>query len=178
MPARTSPVVRGKWVLEALLATPPPPPPPGVDSIDASIKDGKAASVREQLEIHRTKRACAVCHEPMDGLGFALENYGPTGAWRETENGSPIDTRAELPGNLRFEGPAGLRDVLLSDDAFVRGLATHLATFALGRALTRTDKLAVDALVAEFPSDADLHDLIQALVADELFRTHRRGEAE
>lgn len=178
MPTRTSPVVRGKWVLEALLATPPPPPPPGVDSIDASIKDGKAASVREQLEIHRKKRACAVCHEPMDGLGFALENYGPTGAWRETENGAPIDTRAELPGNVRFEGPAGLRTELLRGDAFLRGLAHQLATFALGRGLTAHDRAAVERIVAALPPDPDLHDLIQALVADELFRHHRRGDHE
>jgi mono/diheme cytochrome c family protein len=178
MPTRTSPVVRGKWVLEALLASPPPPPPPGVDSIDASIKDGEAASVREQLEIHRKKRACAVCHEPMDGLGFALENYGPTGAWRETENGEPIDTRAELPGNVRFDGPSGLREVLLRDDAFVRGLALQLATFALGRALTSNDRDAVLRLVDGLPESADLRNLIHALVADDLFRHHRRGDTE
>jgi len=178
MPTRTSPVVRGKWVLEALLATPPPPPPPGVDSIDASIQDGKAASVREQLEIHRKKRACAVCHEPMDGLGFALENYGPTGAWRETENGVPIDTRAELPDNVRFDGPTGLREVLMRDDAFVRGLALQLTTFALGRALTPVDKAAVQHLVDELPDDADLRALIHAVVADDLFRQHRRGNTE
>ncbi|MCB9904244.1 MAG: DUF1592 domain-containing protein [Planctomycetes bacterium] len=178
MPTRTSPVVRGKWVLEALLDTPPSPPPPGAGSIDASVADGKAASVREQLEKHREQRACAVCHEPMDGLGFALENYGPTGAWRDTENGVPIDTRAELPGKVRFEGPLGLRALLLEDDAFLRGLARQLTTFALGRGLTKADREAVDRLVASLPSEPTLHDLIHALVADELFRLHRRGDPE
>ncbi|MCA8979571.1 MAG: DUF1585 domain-containing protein, partial [Planctomycetes bacterium] len=144
----------------------------------ASVADGKAASVREQLEKHREQRACAVCHEPMDGLGFALENYGPTGAWRDTENGVPIDTRAELPGKVRFEGPLGLRALLLEDDAFLRGLARQLTTFALGRGLTKADREAVDRLVASLPSEPTLHDLIHALVADELFRLHRRGDPE
>lgn len=178
MPNRTSPVVRGKWVLEALLATPPPPPPPGVDSIDASTQDGKAASVREQLELHRKKRACAVCHEPMDGLGFALENYGPTGAWRESEGGLPIDTRAKLPGGVRFEGPDGLREILLRDDKFVRGLAQQFAIYATGRALTPVDVLAVDRIVAALPTAATLNQLIRAVVTDDLFRHHPQAEPE
>ncbi len=178
MPTRTSPVVRGKWVLEALLATPPSPPPPGVDSIDEAVRDGRAKSVREQLELHRSKRACQVCHEPMDGLGFALENYGPTGAWRESEDGAPIDARAELPGGVRFEGPGGLRARLLEGDAFRRGLARHLATYALGRGLTDADRDAVDALSAALPADADLHALIHAIARDDLFLRHRRGDDE
>ncbi len=113
-PNRTSPVLRGKWVLDSLLGTPPPPPPPNVPSLKDRGENGRPASVRERLEEHRKNPACASCHSQMDPLGFALENFDAIGKWRTTsEGGTPIDASAVLPSGVQFSGPRGLRAVLL-----------------------------------------------------------------
>jgi len=167
-PARTSPVRRGKWVLEALLATPPDPPPPGVDSLEAGAA-ASAATLRERLELHRADAACAVCHAPMDGLGFALEPYDAVGAWRERDEDEAIDANAELPGGVRVDGPAELRAELLRDGRLARGLLRHLTTFALGRGLVERDLEAVDEVLAALPEDPTLRELIHAVVELEAF---------
>jgi hypothetical protein len=169
-PARTSPVKRGKWILESLLATPPPPPPPGVDQLDESQRASSAASIRERLAIHRDNPACATCHDAMDGLGLALENFDAVGVWRDTDGDFAIDASAELPGGIRFEGPAGLRDSLLQDQAFLRGLLSHLVTYALGRGLVEADEEALEALLAELPKDPALRQVMHAVVRLDAFQ--------
>jgi mono/diheme cytochrome c family protein len=139
-PNRTSPVLRGKWILENILGTPPPPPPPGVPGLKDSGENGKPASVRARLEEHRKNPACAVCHVRMDPLGFALENFDAIGTWRTTSGGTPIDTSSVLPDGTSFQGVSGLRKILLShDQQFAGALSEKLMTYALGRELQYYD---------------------------------------
>jgi len=140
-PNRTSPVLRGKWVLDSLLGTPPPPPPPNVPGLKERGANGKPASVRERLEEHRSNAVCASCHSQMDPLGFALENFDAIGQWRtKGEGGAPIDAAAALPNGTTFSGPNGLRSMLLSrQDQFVNAMTEKLMAYALGRALEYYD---------------------------------------
>jgi hypothetical protein len=141
---RTSPVLRGKWILENMLNAPPPDPPAGVPRLDED-KVGADAPLRQQLEAHRTQPSCRACHEKMDPLGFSLENYDAIGAYREADGKWPIDASGTLPDGRRFEGAAGLAEVLRQDrEAFARAVASKLMTFALGRGLERYDKRSVD----------------------------------
>ena len=111
MPTRTSVVTRGKWVLENILGTPPPPPPPNVPSLDE--KDlGKAVTLRQRMEQHRADPACAACHNSLDPIGFSLENYDPTGAWRTTDGSLPIDNSGLLPDGRSFHGAVELKKLL------------------------------------------------------------------
>jgi hypothetical protein len=111
---RTSPVTRGKWVLENILGTPPPPPPPNVPALQERSQSGKAMSIRQAMEQHRANPVCAGCHKVMDPLGFALENFDGIGRWRTTDAKAPIDPSGTLPDGTPFEGPSGLRNVLRS----------------------------------------------------------------
>jgi hypothetical protein len=150
-PNRTAPTIRGKWVLEQLLGTPPPPPPPNVPSLndDASAK---TMTMRQRMEQHRGNPACAVCHGIMDPLGLALENFDGLGRWRDSagrETG-PIDSSGVLPDGTKFEGPAGLRDVLLSKrDLFVETFTERLLTYALGRGVEEYDRPVIRKVVRE-----------------------------
>jgi hypothetical protein len=148
-PNRTSPVLRGKWVLDSLLGTPPPQPPPNVPSLKDRAENGKPASVRERLEEHRKNPACAACHAPMDPLGFALENFDAIGKWRTTgEGGAPIDASAVLPTGTRFKGPQGLREVLLGRrEQFVHTVTEKLLSYALGRGVEYYDLPAIRTIV-------------------------------
>jgi mono/diheme cytochrome c family protein len=149
-PNRTSPVLRGKWVLNNLLGAPPPPPPPDVPGLPDRGEGGKPASVRERLEQHRKNPLCATCHNQMDPLGFALENFDPIGRWRETDAGSPIDASSAMPGGSRFEGPAGLRDLLLDHrEQFVGTVTEKMLAYALGRGLQHFDRPVVRSIVRE-----------------------------
>lgn len=149
-PYRTSPVLRGAWILEALLGTPPPAPPPNVPPLDEAKSAASAKTVRERLDLHRTNAVCASCHTRIDPYGFALENYDVTGKWRDEEAGKKLDVSAELIDGTKFEGPAGLRRVLLAKkDLFVRHLTNKMLGYALGRGLTVQDSCAVDAIVAK-----------------------------
>ncbi|HLF13189.1 MAG TPA: DUF1592 domain-containing protein [Gammaproteobacteria bacterium] len=149
-PDRTSPVVRGKWILENLLGTPPPDPPPNVPELTATDGAGSTLSMRERLAAHRADPACAGCHALMDPLGFALENFDAVGRWRTLgESGAPIDAAGTLPDGTPFEGAAGLRDALLSSDQFVATLTEKLLTYALGRGVEYYDMPAVRAIVRE-----------------------------
>ena len=140
-PNRTAPTIRGKWVLEQLLGTPPPPPPPNVPSLK---DDGSVATMtmRQRMELHRANPSCAVCHRLMDPVGFALENYDGLGRWRETSGPGTgkIDSSGVLPDGTKFEGPAGLRDILVSKrEMFVNTATERLLTYALGRGLEEYD---------------------------------------
>jgi len=133
---RTSPVLRGKWILEVLLGASPPPPPPNVPLLEktAAVQNGRVLTVRERLEQHRADPACASCHKMIDPLGLALENYDVTGAWRIKDNGVPIDARAQLCDGSVVTGPDELRGALLRySDAFIETFTQNLMTYAIGR---------------------------------------------
>jgi hypothetical protein len=143
---RTSPVLRGKWVLDNLLAAPPPDPPAGVPRLDEATV-GLDRSLRQQMEAHRTNATCAACHQRMDPLGFGLENFDAVGAWRSADGKFPVDASGTLPDGRTFDGPAELKTVLRADrDAFTRAITEKLLTFALGRGLERYDRATVKAI--------------------------------
>ena len=136
---RTSPVLRGKWILDNLLNTPPPEPPADVPNLDEATINS-AAAMREQLEAHRKNPTCASCHRRMDPLGFGLENFDAVGAWRTVDGNAPVDASGVLPDGRRFTGPEELRTILKADrEAFARALTSKLLTYALGRGLERYD---------------------------------------
>lgn len=146
-PTRTSPVKRGRWILDVLLGAPPPAPPPGVDSLDEDPAAITAASLRERLEQHRADPACSVCHETMDPLGFGLEVFDATGALRERDGEFEIDARGTLPDGSSFEGPLGLVAILGKDDALARAAAERLFVYALGRGLEGDDRWAIQRIL-------------------------------
>ncbi|MCH8266549.1 MAG: DUF1592 domain-containing protein [Acidobacteria bacterium] len=150
-PSRTSPTFRGKWLLENILGTPPPPPPNNVPSLTDRGEDGKILSVREQMEAHRVNPACSGCHSRMDPMGFALENFDAIGRWRTTSgNNVPIDSSGVLPDGTKFQGPVGLRKVLLSHrEELVSTVTEKLLTYALGRGVEYTDAPAIRKIVRE-----------------------------
>jgi Protein of unknown function (DUF1592)/Protein of unknown function (DUF1588)/Protein of unknown function (DUF1587)/Protein of unknown function (DUF1585)/Protein of unknown function (DUF1595)/Planctomycete cytochrome C len=154
-PNRTSPVQRGKWILENLLGSPPPPPPAAVPELKEHGSDGKLLTMRKQMEQHRDNPACSGCHSRMDPIGFALENYDAIGRWREKEAGSRIDATGVLPDGSRFEGPAGLSRLLATTyrDDFVRTVTEKLMTYALGRGLEPFDKPAVRSVMKRAAAD-------------------------
>ncbi len=160
-PNRTSPVVRGKWILETLLGSPPPPPPPNVPALPEPEATGKVLSMRERLSEHRKNPACAGCHARMDPLGFALENFDATGKWRITEsNGpadkthNPIDASGQLADGTKFDGASGLRQVLLEHSGeFVYRMTERLLTYALGRGSDWYDAPAIRGAVNEAKKD-------------------------
>ncbi len=154
---RTSPVVRGKWLLENILGAPPPAPPPNVPNLPDSGAEGKLASMRERMEQHRKNPACASCHAQMDPLGFALENFDAIGKWRTTsEAHTPIDASASLADGTTFDGPSELRKLLLARrDNFVLTVTEKLLTYALGRGAEYYDRPAIRKIVREAASHDD-----------------------
>jgi hypothetical protein len=144
-PLRTSPVIRGKWILESLLGSKVPPPPPDAGSLAENAADAGKKSFRERLELHRTKPECASCHQKMDPLGFGLENFDPIGRWRTQEDGRPVDALGQLPTGEKFASPAELKKVLMArKDDVMTHLTRKLLGYALGRALNNFDKCVVD----------------------------------
>jgi HEPN domain-containing protein len=175
-PTRTSPVKRGKWILENLLGTPPPPAPPGVPELEKSELKG---TLRQQMEQHRADRSCASCHKLMDPLGMALENYDAIGRWRTTDRGQPIDTQGELPNGDPVSGPGDLIKSLRekSSELFVRCLTEKLLTYALGRGLEYYDRCAVDKIMASTAKDEyRFSSLIYQIVTSDPFQ--RKGVKE
>jgi mono/diheme cytochrome c family protein len=171
---RTSPVLRGKWVLDNLLNAPPPEPPPDVPNLDeASI--GTAASMREQLEEHRKNAICASCHRRMDPLGFGLENFDAVGAWRDVEGKFPIDASGQLPDGRKFKGPEELRDILSADrEAFGRAITSKLLTYGLGRGLERYDGRTVKLIASRLPKyDFKFSRLVLEIVNSVPFQSRR-----
>ncbi len=168
----TSPVIRGVWLLENLLGTPPAPPPDDVPAIDPDVRG--ARSIRDRLAKHRTSPACNECHQKIDPLGFALENFDPIGQWRdEYENGGSIDSSGQLPGVDAFAGVTGLKQVLLEREAlFARLLTEKLLAYGCGRRIEPLDRPQVDRIVAAVRNEKyPLRTLIECVVASELFRS-------
>ncbi|HEY1186207.1 MAG TPA: DUF1592 domain-containing protein [Gemmata sp.] len=176
-PGRTSPVKRGRYVLEQILGTPPPPPPPNVPELEKDGKPVNAGTLRQQMEAHRANPACASCHAKMDGLGFGLENFDALGGYRTKDGNAPIDSSGELPGNVRFTGAAELKGVLLGKkDLFARCLTEKLMTYALGRGLEYYDRRAVDGITAQLAKgDFRFSALVTEIVKSDPFRM-RRGK--
>jgi len=177
-PTRTSPVKRGKWVLENLLGTPPPPPPPDVPE----LKDEKklAGTLRERMEQHRANPNCAVCHQRMDPIGFGFENFDGIGAWREKDGNAIIDPSGELVTGESFKGPAELRAILLKQKRadFVRCLSEKMLTYGLGRGLEYYDRCAIDQISKDLAKkNYRFSQLVAAVVKSTPFQM-RRGEQD
>ena len=177
---RTSPVLRGKWVLEVLLGTPPPPPPPNVPDFDATpeAEDGRLRTVRERMEQHRANPACTSCHKMIDPIGLALENFDVVGAWRIKDNGAPVDASSALYDGTPLEGPDSLRQALLKrSGVLLQTFTENLATFALGRRLEPTDMPAVRGIVREAAAaDNRLSAFVLGIVKTPAFRMKSADE--
>ncbi|HEU4712156.1 MAG TPA: DUF1592 domain-containing protein [Pyrinomonadaceae bacterium] len=174
---RTSPVLRGKWVLDNLLGSPPPPPPPDVPNLNEE-KIGTTSSMREQLELHRKNPICASCHVRMDPLGFGLENFDAVGAWRTKDGEFPINASGELPDGRSFTGPQGLKSILKAQpDRFTETLTRKMLMYALGRGLETSDAEAVNEIVRKVAADNyRMSSLILGIVNSQPFQK-RRGES-
>ena len=176
-PTRTSVVIRGKYILGNILGTPPPPPPPDVPALDESAV-GTSASLRKQMETHRSNAICASCHSRMDPLGFGLENYDAIGKWRTQDGNFPIDSSGTLPSGASFSTPAQMRDVLskmLPD--FSRNLTEKMVTYALGRGLQPYDAPVVRGITKNLAASGyGFRTLVNQVVESLPFQA-RRGEA-
>jgi hypothetical protein len=149
-PNRTSVVMRGRWLLANLLGAPPPPPPLDVPALKDPGAEGAPKSLRERMEAHRKNPACASCHQRMDPLGFALENFDAVGKWRDEADGVPVDPGAALPDGTTFSGVEGLRDYLAGNkEDFVRTLGAKLLAYAIGRGIEPSDQPAIRKIARE-----------------------------
>jgi mono/diheme cytochrome c family protein len=176
---RTSPVLRGKYLLDNILGAPPPPPPPNVPPLqETGAREGLEVSMRERMEAHRQNAVCATCHQRMDPLGFALENFDAIGKWRTTEGQSPIDASGVLPDGTKFAGPDEFRNALLAHrDEFVRTFTEKLLTYALGRAVAYYDMPALRAITREAaPGDYRWSSLVLAIVKSRPFQMRAAQE--
>lgn len=175
-PTRTSPVKRGKWILEVLLDMPPPPPPPNASDLNDEAQVVASGSLRQRMEQHRANPSCASCHTLMDPLGFGLENFDAIGAWRDREEQFFVDASGELPDGSKFKGPRELKAVLKQkSDEFVRCLSGKMLTYALGRGLEASDRCVVDEIAAATAEGGyKFSAMIRAIVASDPFQ-NRRG---
>lgn len=176
-PTRTSPVKRGKWVLENILGTPPPPPAPDVPELEATPLKG---TLRQRMEQHRANPACATCHAKLDPMGFGLENFDGIGGWRTEEQRSKIDASGEMPDGAKFDGPAQLRKMLLGkSEAFRKCFAEKMLTYALGRGLEYYDHCVLEDLVKNLKAGDDkLSSLIFAIVQSDPFQKRKGKRSE
>lgn len=174
-PTRTSPVKRGRWVLEQILGTPPPPPPPNVPELMEAEQAALSGSLRQRMEQHRSNPACASCHARMDPLGFAFENYDAIGAFRKKDGVFDIDPAGELPGGQTFSGPDELKKILAEKrDLFARCLAEKMLTYAIGRGVEYYDRPVVDKIVKRLgEQDYKFSALISEIVLSEAFQKRR-----
>ena len=176
---RTSPVLRGKWVMENLLGTPPPPPPPNVvAALDGKPVNGKILTVRQQMEQHRANPACSVCHARMDPIGFGLDNFDATGKWRTTEGGNALDVSGVLADGTKFNGPVELRKALLSrPEQLVTTVTEKLLTYALGRGVEYYDEPVVRQIMQEAaPGGYRWSSLIVGIVNSMPFQMRKAAE--
>jgi hypothetical protein len=175
---KTSPVLRGKWILDNLLNSPPPPPPANVPPLDESSANGRKLTTREQVERHRNNPACASCHSRIDPLGFALENFDVIGRWRSKDDGGAIDASGALPSGETFAGPQGLKTLLLNHpDEFARGAVERLMTYSLGRELDARDQPAVREILRHAqPNRYRFADLVVAVVNSVPFQMRQTQE--
>jgi hypothetical protein len=178
---RTSPVFRGKYVLSNFLDTPPPPPPPNVPTLADSVKGAASApkTVRQQMELHRKNQPCASCHSVIDPVGFALENFDSIGQWRANgADGMPVDTAGVLADGSKVNGPAALRQAIVSrPDAFVTVIATRMLTYALGRGLEPSDMPVVRRIVRKAAqNDYRLSSIVMGIVESAPFQMRTKME--
>lgn len=178
-PTRTSPVKRGKWILEQVLGTPPPPPPPDVPELKEEEGATLTGSLRQRMEQHRANPNCASCHARMDPLGFAFENYDAIGGWREKDGSFPIDSSGSLPSGQSFQGPEGLKGILKTREKnFTRCLAEKMLTFAIGRGIEDPDKCALDKIVDAMAADhAKFSRLVLEIVNSDPFQKRKNRGA-
>jgi hypothetical protein len=171
-PHRTSPVLRGKWILETLIGEPPPPPPPNVPLLEEDAETAQPQSLRERLEKHREDPTCATCHDRIDPLGFSLENYDVLGRWRDTVGDQKVDARATMPDGTEFEGPEQLKQILMDrKDQIVRHLTKKMMGYALGRGLTYEDYCTVDQIVEDLKANGYAsHRMLMGIVESVPFR--------
>ncbi len=177
-PTRTSPVKRGRWVLEQILGTPPPPPPPDVPELDS--KEQTKGSLRQRMEQHRANASCAGCHARMDPIGFAFENFNAIGKFRQKDGDFPIDSTGELPGGQKFQGPEELKAILKGKkELFSRCLTEKMLTYSIGRGMEFYDKPAVDGILAVLEkNDYRFTRLITAIATSDPFRLRRGKDQE
>jgi hypothetical protein len=177
---RTSPVLRGKWIMEVLLGTPPPPPPPNVPDLEetSGVKGARLLSVRERMEEHRKNPACTSCHKVIDPLGLALENYDPTGAWRIKDNEMPVDPSGDLYDGTKLGGPADLRAALMKHkDVILLSFTENMLTYAIGRRVEAHDMPAIRAIVRDASrSDFRMSAFILGVVNSAPFRMNKTGQ--
>jgi hypothetical protein len=176
-PTRTSPVKRGKWIMENILGTPPPDPPPNVPMLEEAQKASPNLSLREQMVLHRKNPVCASCHRKMDPLGFGFENFDAVGRWRNKDGEFPVDASGELPGGERFSGPADLVRILAKRKTqFTETLVSRMLVYALGRGLKPYDQSAIDEIVGRVEkNDYRFSSVITGIVMSRPFRM-RRGD--
>lgn len=175
-PTRTSPVKRGKWIMENILGTSPPEPPPNVPMLPDDNGGPLTGTLRQRMEQHRADPNCAVCHKQMDPLGFALENFDPVGRWRTTDAGLPINATDQLPDGRRFSGPDEFRRMLkeTAQREFVTCLIEKLMVYALGRGMEESDRCTLVQMTDELlETNGSLRDAVLAVVASEQFRKVR-----
>ncbi len=178
-PNRTSVTMRGRWLLANMLGAPPPPPPPDIPPLQEAGRDGQPRSLHERMEMHRKNPVCASCHQRMDPLGFALENFDALGKWRTVSDDAPIDPSASFPDGTRFEGIAGLRTLLVSHkEDFARTLTGKLLTFAIGRGLDHHDMPVIRKIVRDAaPADYSWSAIVAGIVKSAPFSMAVASEA-
>jgi hypothetical protein len=175
---RTSPVLRGKWILENILSTPPPPPPPNVPPLKTEKDGGKPLTMREAMIAHRANPVCASCHARMDPIGFAMDNFDAIGQWRDHEAGEPIDASGVLPDGTKFNGVAELRQALLRrPEQFATTVAEKLLMYAIGRNVQYYDQPAVRAIVHRAASNYTFASLVLGIAESEPFQMRKSQEA-
>jgi len=176
-PTRTSPVKRGRWVLEQILGTPPPAPPPNVPELADTEQAALSGSLRQRMEQHRANPACANCHARMDPIGFAFENYDAIGRYRTHDGQFPIDPAGELPDGSSFQGPGDLKRILREKkELFARCLTEKMLIYALGRGVEYYDRPTVDRIVAALPrNDYRFSSLVIEIAKSDPFRFRRGG---
>jgi hypothetical protein len=176
---RTSPVLRGKWILDNILNTPPPDPPPDVPVIDEAAV-GKTGTLRQQMEQHRSNPGCRSCHARMDPMGFSMENFNAIGAWRDKDGEFPIDAVGEFPDGRKLDGPSGLKTVLKADgNRFAEAMTHKMMLYALGRALGQTDRPVVKSIAERAaPTHYRFSSLVQGVVESEPFQTRSAERTE
>ena len=173
---RTSPVQRGKWVLDNLMGMPPPPPPPGVPPLKDSAAAGKVLSMRERMEEHRANPACASCHKLMDPIGLSTENFDAVGHWRvKSESGEAVDASGGLPDGSTFDGVIGLKQALLKKpELFVSTMTAKMMTYALGRGLDYYDEPAIRGILRDAKSsDYKFSSMVLGIINSTPFRMRR-----
>jgi hypothetical protein len=174
---RTSPVLRGKWVMEVLLGMPPPPPPPNVPTLDETqdAKDGRPLTTRERMELHRKNPTCNACHQYMDPIGLSLDNFDVTGKWRYRENAMLLDTRGRMYDGTPVSSPSDLTNALLRRPIpLVRAFTENLMAYAIGRRMEDADQPAIRAIARDAEASGyRMSSFITAVVNSTAFRTKR-----